>query len=56
MLTEIADENLTYRVAAMMVAKEEVQSDPPGQLQSGVHAVLQTYTVPLAQVRKELKD
>ena len=56
MLTEIADENLTYRAAAMMVAKEEVQSDPPGQLQSGVHAVLQTYTVPLAQVRKELKD
>ena len=31
MLTEIADENLTYRVAAMMVAKEEVQSDPPDQ-------------------------
>ena len=40
MLTEIADGNLTYRAAAMMVAKEEVQS----------------YTVPLAQVRKELKD
>ena len=45
-----------YRAAAMMVAKEEVQSDLPGQSQSGVHAVLQTYTVPLAQVRRELKD
>ena len=40
----------------MMVAKEGVNSDPPGQMQSGVHAVLQTYTVPLAQVRKELKE
>ena len=45
MLTEIGDENLTYRAAAMMVAKEEVQSDPSGQPHSSVHAALQTYTV-----------
>ena len=55
-LTEIRDFDLGYQMAKM--AEGVVGEHPDGEQQSplSVHAVLQTYTVPLAQVRKELKD
>ena len=55
-LTEIRDFDLGYQMAKM--AEGVVGECPDGEQQSplSVHAVLQTYTVPLAQVKKELKD
>ena len=55
-LTEIRDFDLSCQMAKVV---EGVAEEHPGEEQrppSNVHAVLQTYTVPLAQVRKDLKE
>ena len=54
-LTEIRDCAVTHQLASM-TAGQHLEEKEGSDDRLGVHAVLQTYTVPLAQVRRELKD
>ena len=55
-MTEARDFDTGYQLAVMTAGAMEEGGQEDCLPEPNVHAVLQTYTVPLAQVRKELKD
>ena len=55
-VTEARDFDTGYQLAVMTAGAMEEGGQEDCLPEPNVHAVLQTYTVPLAQVRKELKD